>query len=295
MRKVQCADCGKSYDYDVDDFCPRCGSFNPPPDGGATRLEQELLSRFQRTGQARSPSSGKQIPTAVSRPSSGSGAQRAKQNRLSGPEVKKKRGLSLVFGIIAILVVIFVFVVPLIEFGLEQASELIYTWSDSFGDSQEENGSAGDEDNVSEPFYGDESEYEVYETFSINGGQKITVGDPWEPWLPDDVMALYPDTRCVAVVLWVEGVPGEVSSEAPLLISGSGESYWAQRIPDEVVEETGLENLWPSDGVEGEEKFGYAFFFLPEEEVGESLTLAIMDMEQENWFSYVPLDMEWGA
>ena len=32
MRKIQCADCGKHYDYDVDDFCPRCGSFNPPPD-----------------------------------------------------------------------------------------------------------------------------------------------------------------------------------------------------------------------------------------------------------------------
>ena len=37
MRNIRCADCGKKYDYDVDDFCPRCGSFNPPPDSGASR------------------------------------------------------------------------------------------------------------------------------------------------------------------------------------------------------------------------------------------------------------------
>lgn len=30
MRKLTCKDCGKRYDFDVDDFCPRCGSFNQP-------------------------------------------------------------------------------------------------------------------------------------------------------------------------------------------------------------------------------------------------------------------------
>lgn len=30
MRKVRCYECGKSYDFDVDDFCPRCGAFNQP-------------------------------------------------------------------------------------------------------------------------------------------------------------------------------------------------------------------------------------------------------------------------
>lgn len=30
MRKVQCEECGKRYDFDEDDFCPRCGAFNPP-------------------------------------------------------------------------------------------------------------------------------------------------------------------------------------------------------------------------------------------------------------------------
>ena len=30
MRMVICKDCKKRYDYDRDDFCPRCGAFNPP-------------------------------------------------------------------------------------------------------------------------------------------------------------------------------------------------------------------------------------------------------------------------
>lgn len=46
MRRVTCKDCRYVYDYDKDDFCPRCGSYNPPGDTGSTRLEQELLSRF---------------------------------------------------------------------------------------------------------------------------------------------------------------------------------------------------------------------------------------------------------
>lgn len=30
MRKVRCYECGKRYDFDLDDFCPRCGAFNQP-------------------------------------------------------------------------------------------------------------------------------------------------------------------------------------------------------------------------------------------------------------------------
>ena len=66
MRNIRCADCGKKYDYDVDDFCPRCGSFNPPTDSGATRLEEEMLSRFQRPG-----SGGQTVRRAAPRPASG--------------------------------------------------------------------------------------------------------------------------------------------------------------------------------------------------------------------------------
>lgn len=35
MRRVRCYDCGKIYNFDVDDFCPRCGAFNQPPKASA--------------------------------------------------------------------------------------------------------------------------------------------------------------------------------------------------------------------------------------------------------------------
>lgn len=30
MRRVRCYECGKVYNFDVDDFCPKCGAFNQP-------------------------------------------------------------------------------------------------------------------------------------------------------------------------------------------------------------------------------------------------------------------------
>lgn len=30
MRRIVCDDCGKWYDYDRDEFCPKCGAFNQP-------------------------------------------------------------------------------------------------------------------------------------------------------------------------------------------------------------------------------------------------------------------------
>ena len=30
MRRVRCHECGKRYNFDVDDFCPQCGAFTQP-------------------------------------------------------------------------------------------------------------------------------------------------------------------------------------------------------------------------------------------------------------------------
>lgn len=30
MKKVVCAECRKGYDFEQDEFCPRCGAFNQP-------------------------------------------------------------------------------------------------------------------------------------------------------------------------------------------------------------------------------------------------------------------------
>ena len=46
MRRVRCYDCGKSYNYDEDCFCPNCGAFNQPQrslrigaDGSVVRVD----------------------------------------------------------------------------------------------------------------------------------------------------------------------------------------------------------------------------------------------------------------
>jgi hypothetical protein len=52
--KLTCKDCGKRYDYEQDEFCPKCGSYNQPKDSSVTKLEEELEGRFasRRTQQA---------------------------------------------------------------------------------------------------------------------------------------------------------------------------------------------------------------------------------------------------
>ena len=37
MRKIQCGECRKIYDFDIDDFCPKCGAFNQPSRAGTGR------------------------------------------------------------------------------------------------------------------------------------------------------------------------------------------------------------------------------------------------------------------
>lgn len=30
MKRITCEDCKRTYDYDKDEFCPRCGAYNRP-------------------------------------------------------------------------------------------------------------------------------------------------------------------------------------------------------------------------------------------------------------------------
>ncbi len=43
MRRVKCSECGKSYDFDRDDFCPRCGAFTPPPKSTAIDADGRVV------------------------------------------------------------------------------------------------------------------------------------------------------------------------------------------------------------------------------------------------------------
>ncbi len=46
MQKVQCAECGRTYDYDEDAFCPKCGAFNQPAwgTGGMRVIRRDGIS-----------------------------------------------------------------------------------------------------------------------------------------------------------------------------------------------------------------------------------------------------------
>ena len=283
MRKVHCADCGKSYDYDVDDFCPRCGSFNPPPDSGATRLEQELLSRFQRPGSS-STFSGKSASKTTTRtvnyhPTYGSGPD-LKKGRTHSARIndcgaceprKKKSGVKGLVILVVVLVILFIGV-PLVEMVVDRIFDAVYTFTDSLG-SQEE--APVWEDTMADL---PEGWYASYDTFILSNGQQVSVGDAWEPWLPDDFMEQYPDSCCMAVALWVLGEPGD--SYIPVgLMTEDGSICLPEELPSEVEEECGLDCISLADGTANEEIFGYSFYFLPEDAADQELTAVVMDEE----------------
>ena len=285
MRKVHCADCGKSYDYDVDDFCPRCGSFNPPPDSGATRLEQEMLSRFQRPGASGQP--GKKARTVNYHPTYGSGPD-LKKGRVHtasikscdacGPEKKKKSGVKTLVILLVILGILFVGV-PLVQVVVEEVMDAVTDLAYSYDNPE---GVFIDEEPVLP-----EGWYESYDTITLSNGQEVSVGDGWEPWLPEEVMEQHPGARCVAVALWVLGEPGD--SYIPVtLMAEDGTSYLPEELPAWVVEECGLDCVSLADGTANEELFGYIFYFLPEDVTKQDLTAVLMDEENV----YVDIDVE---
>ena len=52
MRRLRCYECGKIYDFDQDDFCPKCGAFNQPKnqlrvgsDGTVSRVQEPVIRK----------------------------------------------------------------------------------------------------------------------------------------------------------------------------------------------------------------------------------------------------------
>lgn len=43
MHRIICEDCKKSYDYAKDEFCPRCGAFNPPTKTWSTDSQGNII------------------------------------------------------------------------------------------------------------------------------------------------------------------------------------------------------------------------------------------------------------
>ena len=51
MATIRCRSCGRIYDYNKQDMCPKCGAYNRPLDRKSTRLNSS------HSGQYRMPSS----------------------------------------------------------------------------------------------------------------------------------------------------------------------------------------------------------------------------------------------
>ena len=43
MRRIICEDCKKSYDYDKEEFCPRCGAYNQPTKTWSTDSQGNVI------------------------------------------------------------------------------------------------------------------------------------------------------------------------------------------------------------------------------------------------------------
>lgn len=122
MRHITCKDCGRRYDYDRDDFCPKCGSYNPPQANPSTQLERELLARFDNPGRggkgagsARQARTAPQTPPrrpagAAAEPAGRSHGQRIENCRACGPETPKPRSGGNAAVLITVLVVVIILI-----------------------------------------------------------------------------------------------------------------------------------------------------------------------------------------
>lgn len=50
MIKIVCEECRKTYDYEKDDFCPRCGAYNQPRRTAAAAVRQDGLNESGHAG-----------------------------------------------------------------------------------------------------------------------------------------------------------------------------------------------------------------------------------------------------
>ena len=238
MRKVTCADCGKHYDYDVDDFCPKCGSFNQPPNSGATRLEQELLSRFQGSRAAQpkarpkaqpkdAPKSGPRTPpSGAYHPTYGGGPDLTLGKRHRGrledcgacaPEGKKKSPVVKIVTVIVAILVLVNFVLPLI-FGLVGQAMLADQWDDQAtveGVIMEE--PVWPEAPLADGYVAPWDEFEL-------DGYTLSAGEPWLAYLPEELLDPDGEDYCLAVSFWLWG-EGEAISPPVLLLSDGVTGY----------------------------------------------------------------------
>ena len=190
MRKVTCASCGRPYDYDSDDFCPKCGSYNPPPDRAGARPAQAPPARVSAASKDRPrPAAQPKTPPVGPRTVSYGGPQGG--TPWEEPPARRQRSPLKLLVLVLVSLFLLCIVLPFVL-------GLMLTLSEAFAGRRPEPGAVA----RAEPAGGTHA---LWEPFSIHGTQQVTVEDPWEVDLTYVPLARREGFRCLAVDLWVEG------------------------------------------------------------------------------------------
>ena len=287
MRKVTCASCGRPYDYDSDDFCPKCGSYNPPPDRAGARPAQAPPARVSAASKDRPrPAAQPKTPPVGPRTVSYGGPQGG--TPWEEPPARRQRSPLTLLVLVLVSLFLLCIVLPFVL-------GLMLNLSEAFAGRRPEPGAVAQ----AEPAGGTHA---LWEPFSIHGTQQVTVEDPWEVDLTYVPLARREGFRCLAVDLWVEGgerrddltfFPAELRLEDGTALLAEDDASLARQLKD-----AGVYLVTLSDAQWEDPLYGQMIFFVPEDASGGAV-LALYEGEPDSStpsaVHQIPLELPWGA
>ena len=287
MRKVTCASCGRPYDYDSDDFCPKCGSYNPPPDRAGARPAQAPPARVSAASKDRPrPAAQPKTPPVGPRTVSYGGPQGG--TPWEEPPARRQRSPLKLLVLVLVSLFLLCIVLPFVL-------GLMLNLSEAFAGRRPEPGAVAQ----AEPAGGTHA---LWEPFSIHGTQQVTVEDPWEVDLTYVPLARREGFRCLAVDLWVEGgerrddltfFPAELRLE-----DGTARLAEDDASLDRQLKDAGVYLVTLSDAQWEDPLYGQMIFFVPEDASGGAV-LALYEGEPDSStpsaVHQIPLELPWGA
>lgn len=270
MRKVTCASCGRPYDYDSDDFCPKCGSYNPPPDRAGARPAQAPPARVSAASKDRPrPAAQPKTPPVGPRTVSYGGPQGG--TPWEEPPARRQRSPLKLLVLVLVSLFLLCIVLPFVL-------GLMLNLSEAFAGRRPEPGAVAQ----AEPAGGTHA---LWEPFSIHGTQQVTVEDPWEVDLTYVPLARREGFRCLAVDLWVEGgerrddltfFPAELRLEDGTALLAEDDASLARQLKD-----AGVYLVTLSDAQWEDPLYGQMIFFVPEDASGGAV-LALYEGEPDS-------------
>ena len=287
MRKVTCASCGRPYDYDSDDFCPKCGSYNPPPDRAGARPAQAPPARVSAASKDRPrPAAQPKTPPVGPRTVSYGGPQGG--TPCEEPPARRQRSPLKLLVLVLVSLFLLCIVLPFVL-------GLMLNLSEAFAGRRPEPGAVAQ----AEPAGGTHA---LWEPFSIHGTQQVTVEDPWEVDLTYVPLARREGFRCLAVDLWVVGgerrddltfFPAELRLEDGTALLAEDDASLARQLKD-----AGVYLVTLSDAQWEDPLYGQMIFFVPEDASGGAV-LALYEGEPDSStpsaVHQIPLELPWGA